>query len=271
MTAPSIISSESSLASDSTISTASRVPATTRSRSDFFMLLDRRVEHKLALDDADAGGADRAHERNARQGQRGRGGDQRDDVGIVLEVVGEHGGDDLRLVLEALDEQRPDRPVDEARDQRLLLGRAALALEIAARDLAGGIGLLLVVDGQREEIDPRPSASSRATTVASTVRLAVACRARRRRPGGQCGRSRDAARGRPTRFLQHKYRTSSFPAFCPWPPGIRLCLKWLRHPRLARFGTGPIARCRHRGECGVRPTPPVTIRQRRIPRRSISV
>ena len=65
----------------------------------------------------------------------------------------EHGDDDLRLVLEAFDEQRPDRPVDEARGQRLLLGGTAFALEEAAGDLAGGVGLLLVVHGQREEVD----------------------------------------------------------------------------------------------------------------------
>src|SRR5690606_12309541 len=40
-------------------------------------------------------------------------------------------------------------------DQGLLLGRTAFTLEIAARDLAGGEGLFLVVDGQREEIQAR--------------------------------------------------------------------------------------------------------------------
>ena len=53
-------------------------------------------------------------------------------------------------------EQRPDRPVDQPRGQRLLLGRAAFALEIAAGDLAGGEGLLLVVHGEREEVDAGP-------------------------------------------------------------------------------------------------------------------
>src|SRR6185312_6153234 len=61
----------------------------------------------------------------------------------------------LRLVAEARRKERPDRPVDEPRDQRLLLRGTALALEEAARDLAGGEGLLLVVDGEREEILPR--------------------------------------------------------------------------------------------------------------------
>ena len=76
----------------------------------------------------------------------------RQDVGIVLAVMGQHRGDDLGLVLEAVGEQRPDRPVDQARGQRLLLGRPPLALEKAARDLARSEGLFLVVDGQREEI-----------------------------------------------------------------------------------------------------------------------
>jgi hypothetical protein len=50
-------------------------------------------------------------------------------------------------------EERPDRPVDEARGQHLLLARPTLALEEAAGDLARSEGLLLVVDGQRKEID----------------------------------------------------------------------------------------------------------------------
>jgi hypothetical protein len=50
----------------------------------------------------------------------------------------QHGDDDLRLVLVAIGEQRADRPVDQARGQRLELGRAAFALEEAAGDLAGG-------------------------------------------------------------------------------------------------------------------------------------
>ena len=63
------------------------------------------------------------------------------------------GDDDLRVVLVAVGEERTDRAVDEARNQRFLLARTSLALEVAARDLAGGIGLFLVVDGQREEVE----------------------------------------------------------------------------------------------------------------------
>ena len=122
----------------------------------FGHLVDHRVEHELAVDDADAGSRDRAEERQARERERRGSGDHADDVGVVLHVMRQHGDDDLRLVLEALDEQRPDRPVDEARGQRLLLRRAPFALEVAARDLAGGVGPFLVVDGEGEEVDPRP-------------------------------------------------------------------------------------------------------------------
>src|SRR5581483_2065819 len=48
--------------------------------------------------------------------------------------------------------QRPDRTVDHARGQDRPLCRAPLALEEAARDLAGGVHPLLDVDGEREEV-----------------------------------------------------------------------------------------------------------------------
>ncbi|MNF70112.1 hypothetical protein D3C84_520120 [compost metagenome] len=100
---------------------------------------------------ADASGADRAVERNAGNGQGGRGADHRGDVRIGL-LVGRHdGADDLHFVHEAFGEQRADRAVDQARGQGFLLARTAFTLEEATRDAAGGVGLFLVVHGQREE------------------------------------------------------------------------------------------------------------------------
>ena len=116
-------------------------------------LVERRVEDEFVIGEADAGGADRALERRAGQRQRGGGRHQRHDVGIVLHVVRQHGDDDLGLVAPAVDEQRTDRAVDQAGDQRLLFGRPAFALEIAAGNAARGVGLFLVVDGQRQEVD----------------------------------------------------------------------------------------------------------------------
>ena len=115
-------------------------------------LVQRGIEDVFAVDHADADAADRAHEGRAGQDE-GRGGrDQGDDVGIVLEVMGEDGADHLNLVLEALDEQRPDRTVDQARGQGLFLRRGAFPAREAAGDLAGGVEFFLVVHGQGEEV-----------------------------------------------------------------------------------------------------------------------
>ena len=74
-------------------------------------------------------------------------------------VQRQHMHHDLDFVVEAFREQRTHRAVDQARGQRFQLARAAFTLEEAARDLAGGIGLLDVVDGEGEEVLARPSGS----------------------------------------------------------------------------------------------------------------
>ena len=153
ITAPSMMSSLSSLASNSTISTASAVPATTRSSwvSTISSSVGLSTYSSLAKPTraAPIGPLKGAPDKR----QRGGGGDQREDVGIVLHVVRQHGDDDLGLVAPAVDEQRADRAVDQAGDQRFLFGRTAFALEIAAGNAARGVGLFLVVDGQRQEVD----------------------------------------------------------------------------------------------------------------------
>ena len=63
--------------------------------------------------------------------------------GIVLHVMGENGDDHLRLVAPAVREQRTDRAIDQAGNQRFLFGGSAFALEIAAGDAACGVGLFL--------------------------------------------------------------------------------------------------------------------------------
>ena len=111
-----------------------------------------RVGDELATDAADAHAADRAHERDLAHAQRGRRPVQGDDVGVVLLVGREDRQDDLDVVVVALREERADRPVGEAHRQDGRLRWARLALDEAARDLAGGIHSLLVVDGEREEV-----------------------------------------------------------------------------------------------------------------------
>jgi len=57
------------------------------------------------------------------------------------------------VVAIAVGEQGPDRAIDQARDQRLLFGRAAFALEVAARNASRRESLFLIIDGEGEEID----------------------------------------------------------------------------------------------------------------------
>ncbi len=114
----------------------------------------RRVQQVLATRVADAGGADRTLERDAGQAQRGGCTDQRRNVAVDLGVERDDLRDDLHLILEIVREQRAHRAIDQTRGQRLLLGRAAFALEEAAGNAAGGVELLHVVDGEREEVLP---------------------------------------------------------------------------------------------------------------------
>ena len=111
-----------------------------------------RVGDQFTVDIADTDAADRAHERGAGDRQRRRGADHGDHVRIVLQIVAQHRADDLNFVLEAGHEQRADRTVDQARGQRFLFRRTGFAFEEAARDLAGRVGLFLIVDRQREKV-----------------------------------------------------------------------------------------------------------------------
>src|SRR4029079_6355325 len=98
-----------------------------------------RVEDVFALvREADARAADRAHEGDAAQRERGRGGDHREDVRLVFAVVGEDLREGESLRVEPFGKEWADGPVDQAAGQRFLFGRAALALEEAARDAPGG-------------------------------------------------------------------------------------------------------------------------------------
>ncbi len=114
-------------------------------------LLERRVEHPLALHAAHADACDRLRKRDFRRVQRVAGGDQPEDVGVVLLVGADHVDEDLHFVLEPLGEQRPDRAVDDAAGEDFLVAGAPFALDEAAGDLARRVCALLVLDRKREE------------------------------------------------------------------------------------------------------------------------
>src|SRR5690606_35768167 len=61
--------------------------------------------------------------------------------------------DELDLIAQALDERRPQRPVDESAGEDGLGRGSALAAEERTGDLAGGVLALLDVDGEREEVE----------------------------------------------------------------------------------------------------------------------
>jgi hypothetical protein len=113
--------------------------------------LEGRVEHPLPFHAAHADAGDRARPRDLARAERERGRDQAEDVVVILLVGGEDVDDDLDFVLEAFREERPDGAVDDAAGEDLLVARAPFALDEAAGDLARGVGLFLVLDGEREE------------------------------------------------------------------------------------------------------------------------
>ena len=101
-------------------------------------------------------GTDRAVERDARKHERSRGGVDAEDVGRVLLIGAEDVHDDLGLVAEPVDEQRPQRPVDQPGVEDGDVGWTALPPEERSGDAAGGVHPLLDVDGEREEVDAFP-------------------------------------------------------------------------------------------------------------------
>ncbi len=110
------------------------------------------VQHVIAIHKTNAGAGDRATERCAGNGQRGRCCDHRHNIGIVFQIVRQHGAHHQNFVFEAGHEQRPDRTVDQARSQGFLLGGACLTFEEAAGHFTRSIVFFLVMNGQRKEI-----------------------------------------------------------------------------------------------------------------------
>ena len=124
-------------------------------------LLLRRVDDEVALDLADPHRADRRRVRDVGDHQRGGRAVHREDVVRVDLVHRQRQVDELRLTPPALREERPQRAVDHARDQRRLLAGAALALEERAGDLARGVHALLDIHRQRQKINVAEVAGGR--------------------------------------------------------------------------------------------------------------
>ena len=112
----------------------------------------RRIEQVFSILVAHAGRAYGPLERQPGNGQGRAGADEGRNFRIHVGIVGHHRADYLHLVGESLGKQGTDGPVDETCHQDLLLGRTTLATEETTRNLARGIGLFLVIDGQGKEV-----------------------------------------------------------------------------------------------------------------------
>ena len=111
-----------------------------------------RIEHVLAINVANTGGAHRAIEWNTCNTQRSRRANHRRDVRIDVRVDRQHMQNDLHFIEIPFREQRTNRAIDQARGQRLFFRRTAFALEKAARNTAGCISFFDVINGQWEKI-----------------------------------------------------------------------------------------------------------------------
>ena len=118
------------------------------------VLRERGIADELAVFvAADAHGGDRLLERNVAQRERGARGADAEHVGIELRIDGKHGRDDLNVVAKTVGEQRTNWAIDLTRAEHAVLGGASFTLDVASRNLSGGVHFLFEVAGKWEKVD----------------------------------------------------------------------------------------------------------------------
>ena len=70
-----------------------------------------------------------------------------------MRVGRKHHGDDLGLAAEAFREQRTDGTIDLTAGKNFALAGTSFALDESARNASGGVGVLTVVNREREKVD----------------------------------------------------------------------------------------------------------------------
>ena len=111
------------------------------------------IDDEVALDEADADGADGAMEGDVRERERAAGGVDADHVRIVFLISGVDERDDLGLVAESFGEERTDGTIDLAAGEHFFLTGATFALDEAAGNASAGVGELAVFDREGKEVD----------------------------------------------------------------------------------------------------------------------
>ena len=115
------------------------------------LLLVGGVGDQLAIDSGYTNASDGARPRDRADVNRCRCTDHGKHVGLMDRVRAHHGRDHLRFRHVALGKEGAAGTVDQSRGQNLVVAQLTLALEETSWDLARGIGLFDVVDGQREK------------------------------------------------------------------------------------------------------------------------
>jgi len=114
-----------------------------------------RVSQILAVLHADADAGQHVVERKIGNGERSRRAADGQAVGVLFGIGRQHHTNDLRFVQETFGEQRAHGPVNQPAGKRLFLRHAPLALDETAGKLAGGVGVLAIVHGEREKSGSR--------------------------------------------------------------------------------------------------------------------
>ena len=117
-----------------------------------FELLERGVDHVLAVDAGHAHLRDGAFERNVRAGQGSRGGKACQSVGHVYAVGGVERDVDVDFGVIVAREEGTQRAVDQTRGENFIVGGTPFALREASGETPGGCVFFLVVTLQGHEV-----------------------------------------------------------------------------------------------------------------------
>ena len=111
------------------------------------------IDDELSVDQAHAYGTDRTEEGNVGNVERGRRRVDAAHVRIIFTIRREDKRNNLRLVTESFGEHGTNRAIDLPAGENFFLTHAAFALDEAAWKASAGVGVLTIVNGEREKID----------------------------------------------------------------------------------------------------------------------
>ena len=127
-----------------------------------FLLFVGRVGDQLVVDAAHANPGDRAIPHQVGSMHRGRGTGDGVNLGGVDLVEAHNVGDQLSVNSPRLGKQRPDGAIHQATREDFPFGGAPLSFKESPGDVAGGVGALFVLAGERHEVHafPRPGGAA---------------------------------------------------------------------------------------------------------------